>query len=125
MAASTSKDTTAKSETPAKSSASTAKGTVAPEGDPALKKGEMTGKVRGPDVDKSFHTYEFTDPETGEPVEWTPVVHDVATGVNSDGSLKTEKGDATFVHAPEGQDPTTGASGGEAGETTAPKQSTS
>ena len=33
---------------PAKSSA---QGTVAPEGDPALKKGEMTGKVRGPDTD--------------------------------------------------------------------------
>jgi hypothetical protein len=114
MATSTSKD-------PApKAGSSPARGTVAPEGDPALKKGEMTGKVRGPDVDTSFHTYEFTDPNTGEPVEWTPVVHDVATGVNSDGSLKTEKGDATFVHAPEGQDPTTGASGGEAGETTKP-----
>jgi hypothetical protein len=95
-----------------------------PEKTPQEEKGELTGKVRGPDVDKSFHAYEFTDPETGEPVEWTPVVHDVATGVNSDGSLKTEKANETFAKPAEGQDATTGASGGEAGETT-PKASTS
>jgi hypothetical protein len=89
-----------------------AQGTVAPEGDPTLTKGELTGKVRGRDVDDSFHTYEFTDPQTGEPVEWTPVVHDVAVGVNSDGSLKTEKANETFAKG-EGEG---GASGGEGGE---------
>ncbi len=67
------------------------------EKDPQVAKGELTGKVRGRDVDESFHTYEFTDPESGEPVEWTPVVHDVAVGVNSDGSLKTEKANETFA----------------------------
>lgn len=65
--------------------------------DPTVERGELAGKVRGRDVDSSFHTYEFTDPETGEPVEWTPVVHDVAVGVNSDGSLKTEKANETFA----------------------------
>jgi hypothetical protein len=54
---------------PAKSSAS-------PEDEALLKKGELTGKVRGPDVDSSFHVYEFTDPETGEPVETKQTVHD-------------------------------------------------
>ena len=61
--------------------------------DEQIKKGELTGKVRGPDVDSSFHVEEFTDPVTGEPVEWTPVVHDVMT--KSDGT--TEKGDASFA----------------------------
>ena len=52
-----------------------AKGTGASKQNPSgaseeqLKKGEMTGQVRGPDVDSSFHVYEFTDPMTGEPVE--------------------------------------------------------
>lgn len=78
--------------------------------DEELEQGAMVGKVRGPDVDSSYHVYEFTDPNTGEPVEWTPVVHDVL--VSSDGT--TEKGDAQFVHASgEGEG---GASGGEGGE---------
>ena len=83
-----------------------------------LQKGELTGKVRGPDVDSSYHVYDFTDPETGEPVEWTPVVHDVATGVNSDGTVKTEKGNATFAQPAEGADTkqSKGANQGEAGE---------
>jgi hypothetical protein len=74
--------------------------------DEQIKKGEMAGKVRGPDVDTSFHVYEFTDPNTGEPVETQQVVHDVMA--KSDGT--TEKGDASFVHGDGG------ASGGEAGE---------
>lgn len=61
--------------------------------DEQLKKGELTGKVRGPDVDSSFHQEEYTDPQTGEPVEWTPMVHDVL--VNNDGT--TEKADAQFA----------------------------
>ena len=78
--------------------------------DEQLKKGEMTGKVRGPDVDGSYHVYEFTDPQTGEPVETQQVVHDVM----ADSSGKTEKGDASFVHASDkGKG---GASGGESGE---------
>jgi len=36
------------------------------------KKGERAGKPAGPDVDTSFHVYEFTDPNTGEPVEAEP-----------------------------------------------------
>lgn len=45
--------------------------------DDQIKKGELTGKVRGPDVDSSFHVVEFTDPMTGEPVEAAPpTVHD-------------------------------------------------
>lgn len=79
--------------------------------DEQIKKGELAGKVRGPNVDSSYHVYDFTDPETGEPVEWTPVVHDVMT--KSDGT--TEKGDATFAQ-PSGEGEG-GASGGEAGET--------
>lgn len=75
--------------------------------DEQLKKGEMTGKVRGSDVDGSFHVYEFTDPQTGEPVETQTMVHDVL----ADNSGKTEKGDASFVHASEAK-----ASGGEGGE---------
>lgn len=70
--------------------------------DEQLKQGELVGKVRGPDVDSSFHVYEFEDPETGEPVEWTPAVHDVHTTSNTE----TEKGDASFAKA----------SGGEGGE---------
>lgn len=31
-----------------------------------LKKGEMTGVARGPDVDSSFHVYEFDEPEAAE-----------------------------------------------------------
>ena len=62
-----------------------------------LKKGEMTGKVRGPDTDSSYHKYEFTDAYTGEPVETHQVIHDVAVGVNEDGSLQTEKGDKVYA----------------------------
>jgi hypothetical protein len=76
--------------------------------DEQLKKGEMTGKVRGPDVDTSYHVYEFTDPQTGEPVETQQMVHDVLA--SNDGT--TEPGDSGFVH---GEDEG-GASGGEAGE---------
>ncbi len=96
--------------------AAKASGTGGPDADdPTVKKGELAGKVRGRDVDESFHTYEFTDPQTGEPVEWTPVVHDVAVGVNSDGSVKTEKANETFAKPAEGEGEG-GASGGEAGE---------
>lgn len=62
-----------------------------------LAAGELVGKVRGPDVDTSYHVYEFTDPVTGEPVETHQVIHDVATGVNEDGSLKTEKADKVYA----------------------------
>lgn len=31
-----------------------------------LKKGELTGQARGPDVDGSFHVYEFEDAESEE-----------------------------------------------------------
>ena len=68
-----------------------------------LKKGEMTGKVRLADVDSSYHAYEFTDPQTGEPIETHQVIHDVPVGVNEDGSLKTEKGDKVFTIQNEGE----------------------
>lgn len=68
-----------------------------------LKKGELAGKVRGRDVDSSYHTYEFTDPSTGEPVEWTPVVHDVAVGTDGSGGVTTEKADATFAKGESGE----------------------
>ena len=87
--------------------------------DEQLDKGELTGKVRGRDVDSSFHTYEFTDPETGEPLETTPVVHDVATGVGKDGSVTTSKMTDDFVKAPKGGADTKrsqGANQGEGGE---------
>lgn len=88
----------------AKSSDSSSKVNTNPSGasDEQLKAGELVGKVRGPDVDSSHHVYEFTDPQTGEPVEWTPAVHDVHTTSNTE----TEKGDASFAKA----------SGGEGGE---------
>ena len=84
-----------------------------------IKRGELTGKVRGQDVDSSFHVYEFTDPKTGEPVETPQVVHDVAVGVNADGSLKTEKATESFAKPAEGADTkqSQGANQGEAGET--------
>lgn len=79
----------------AKSSSSESKVNTNPSGasDDEIKKGELAGKVRGPNVDSSFHAYEFTDPNTGEPVETTQMVHDVL--VNNDGT--TEKADATWV----------------------------
>ena len=61
-----------------------------------LRAGEMVGKVRGPDIDPSYHEYKFTDAYTGEPVETHQVIHDVAVGVNEDGSLITEKADKVF-----------------------------
>jgi hypothetical protein len=64
--------------------------------DEQLRAGEMVGKVRGRDIDPTFHTYEFTDPETGEPLETHQVIHDVPVGVNEDGTLKTEKADKVF-----------------------------
>jgi hypothetical protein len=67
--------------------------------DPTVKKGELTGKVRGPDVDSSYHVEEFTDPKTGKPVEWKPIVHDVVTGPDG----QTEPGDAAFVKPSEGK----------------------
>lgn len=86
--------------------------------DEQLKKNEMVGKVRGSDVDSSFHAYEFTDPETGEPLETHQVIHDVAVGTNEDGSLKTEKGDKVFAVPAGGADTkqSEGANQGEAGE---------
>jgi hypothetical protein len=44
--------------------------------DEQLKAGELVGKVRGQDVDGSFHVYEFTDPQTGEPIETKQTIHD-------------------------------------------------
>lgn len=45
------------------SSSSTPAPKAAPSADEALvKKGELTGQVRGPDVDSSFHVYEFEEP---------------------------------------------------------------
>ena len=75
--------------------------------DEQLRKNEMIGKVRGQDVDPSHHVYEFTDPNTGEPVETHQVVHDVPKGVSKDGTLETEKATESYVKA----------SGGEGGET--------
>lgn len=65
--------------------------------DEQIKKGELAGKVRGPDVDSSFHQEEYTDPQTGEPVEWTPMVHDVL--VNNDGT--TQKATDTYAQPSE------------------------
>ena len=92
-----------------------------------LRKGEMTGKVRLADVDSSYHSYQFTDAYTGEPIETKQVIHDVPVGVNDDGSLKTEKGDKVFTIQGEGEDKpkggadtkqSQGANQGEAGEHT-------
>jgi hypothetical protein len=92
-----------------------------------LKEGENVGKVRGPDIDTSYHKYEFTDAYTGEPVETKQVIHDVPVGVNDDGSLKTEKGDKVFQMQGEDSDKpkrgadtkqSEGANQGEAGEHT-------
>jgi hypothetical protein len=86
----------------AKKQNASSKSTYDPETNPSgaseeqLRKGEMTGKVRGPDLDPSFHKYEFTDAYTGEPVETHQVIHDVPVGVNEDGSLITEKADKVF-----------------------------
>jgi hypothetical protein len=95
---------TSKSETEAKApEAKAEKSTYDPMTNPSgaseeqLKAGEMVGKVKGPEVDSSYHVYEFTDPATGEPVETHQVIHDVAVGVNEDGSLKTEKGDKVYA----------------------------
>jgi hypothetical protein len=83
-----------------------------------LRKGEMTGKVRGRDVDPTFHTYEFTDPVTGEPVETHQAVHDVPVGVNADGSLETAKATDDYAKPAEGADTkqSQGANQGESGE---------
>ena len=62
---------------------------------------EWYGKVVGPEHDSSFHVYEFNDPETGEKMETHRVIHDVAVGVNEDGSVKTEKADK--VHFNQGK----------------------
>jgi hypothetical protein len=61
--------------------------------DEQIKKGELAGKVRGRDVDQSFHAEEYIDPQTGEPIEPEQTVHDVM--VKPDGT--TEKGDASFA----------------------------
>lgn len=84
-----------------------------------IARGELVGKVRGQDVDSSHHVYEFTDPKTGEPLETPQVVHDVAVGVNSDGSLKMGKGNDDFVKPDKGADSkqSEGANQGEGGET--------
>jgi hypothetical protein len=65
--------------------------------DEQMDKGEQTGKVRGRDVDSSFHDYQFQDPETGEDLEVTQVVHDVPTGVGKDGSVETGKATDEYV----------------------------
>jgi hypothetical protein len=57
--------------------------------DEQLDVGEMVGKVRGRDLDPTFHDYSFTDPETGEPLEVHQVVHEVPVGVSKDGKLET------------------------------------
>jgi hypothetical protein len=90
-----------------------------------LRAGENVGKVRGPDIDTSHHVYEFTDPETGEPLETHQVIHDVPVGVNEDGSLKTEKGDKVFQVQDDGADSkqSKGANQGEAGEHTTARKS--
>ena len=97
-----------------------------------LRAGENVGKVRGPDIDESYHKYEFTDAYTGEPVETHQVIHDVPVGVNEDGSLKTEKGDKVFnmqaddKNKPKGGADTKqsqGANQGEAGEHTTARKS--
>ena len=54
---------------------------------------ENVGKPRGRDIDPTFHDEYFVDPNTGEVIENIPVVHDVAVGVNKDGSLKYERAD--------------------------------
>ena len=59
-----------------------------------LKKGEMTGQVRGPDVDKSFHVYEFTDPMTGEPVEGADTKQSEGANQGEAGEVKPESGKA-------------------------------
>lgn len=88
---------TTKDET--KTEASTSASNPSGASDEQLKAGELTGKVRGPDVDSSFHVYEFTDPETGEPVETKQMVHDVL--VNNDGTM--EPADASFAKPAEGK----------------------
>jgi hypothetical protein len=49
---------------------------LSPADEALVAKGELVGKVRGPDVDGSFHVYEFTDPKTGEPLKTERTVHD-------------------------------------------------
>jgi hypothetical protein len=71
------------------------------------------GKPIGPEHDESFHAPDFYDPKTGKRIE-TPY------------DSEQQKADPGFdpkvmagtVEQPQGQDKTTGASGGEGGETT-------
>ena len=57
---------------------------------------ENVGKVRGRDIDPTFPTVLFTDPQTGEVIENVPTVHEVAVGTNKDGSPKMERADKVF-----------------------------
>jgi hypothetical protein len=41
-----------------------------------LEAGERVGKPLHPDVDPTFHVYEFDDPQTGEPLKTERTVHD-------------------------------------------------
>lgn len=52
---------------------------------------EALGKVRGRDLDPTFHDEVFTDPATGEVIENIQTVHDVPVGTNKDGSVKWAK----------------------------------
>jgi len=56
--------------------------------------GEHWGKAVGPAIDKSFHAYEFEDPNTGEPLETVWVQHDVPIKNNADGTVEMGKSDA-------------------------------
>ena len=76
-------------DTPGAGKSTAGTGITAPEDDPAVMKGALVGKVRGLDLDPTIHVYDFTDPVTGEPVEWHQVVHEVPVGVSSDGKLET------------------------------------
>lgn len=58
---------------------------------------ENVGKVRGRDIDPTFHDEHFVDPHTGEVIENIQTVHDVPVGTNKDGSVKWAK--ATDAYA--------------------------
>ena len=64
--------------------------------------GQYVGKVTGRNIDSSYHDYAFTDAYTGEPVPVRQVVHDVAVGVNEDGSLDMKPADEALFANPEG-----------------------
>lgn len=59
--------------------------------------GEYIGKVAGPDIDKSYPTYDFYDPKTGERLDTVQTVHEVPVGTNADGSPIMAKMTDDFV----------------------------